>query len=187
MINSRYLSSGFGRILLTGVLVLFVGGVAPAQNSDTPPAEAEEPASEMVEAMVVLASKAEHESTDPRLKEVAPILKAHFGQQFNVFRLHSSPRARVNEADKDGVRMPLVSNYFLRAVLQGVRKDDEQGELVQLQIRLTQLVKGKDDEKPKEVNILGPMKLSFPRDKYFPIGGPAVGKETMILFLRVVK
>ena len=189
--NRGNISAGLARIFLVGILVLTLGSPAIPQEA-APPATGggtgeAAPASEMVEALVVLASKGERESTDARLAELAPILKAHFGGQFNVFRLYGSPRARVRQGDKEGVRMTLISNYYLRTVLEGVRQDEGQGEMVRLEIRLTQMVRREGETKEREVAILGPMKLSFQRDKYFPIGGPAIGNETMIIFLRVAK
>ncbi len=193
---SRLLNKQVSRVLMAGLLVLVSTASAsseqgPAAAGRSVPMQAEgeqqAQASEVIEALVVLASKGERESVDGRLAEVAPILKAHFGQQFNVFRLSptSPTRGRVRQGERDGIRMSLIGNYFLRTIFHGVQKEEGKPDMVRLEIRLTQSVR--DGERTREVTILGPLRLSLPRDKYFPIGGPVVDGETMILFLRVTR
>jgi len=178
-----------GALKLSGLVaalacLTLVGGWpagAAAQQDDKPKA----PKSVEVQAYVILASKGEVEHVDPALKELAELLQKRFKDQFNRFRLYKQPHDEV-KLDKASY-LALAEAYYLKVNYTGVTTG--QPEMVKLTLtvvkRIAETAGGKTET--REVTVGAPLSINVVRGKFILIGGPAIGQETMILAVRVVK
>ena len=171
---------GLAALAAACVLAGTMASVGTAAGQDKP-AEKAPPASVQVEAVVILASKGEKEQVDEGLKGIADLLKNKFKDQFNVFRHGGNPSGKVELNKTISLSLLAAQKLSLKVSYEGVKGEDMVS--LRLSIVKTEVV----DEKPVERNVLGPLGVALTRGQYLLLGGPQVGKETLIVAVRVAK